>query len=249
MLAFGHALPARTAEPKPDLAFRTKAAEITVSLDVAIKANGPLAADLLAEGKRWAQKNLADATREMKASPELFREGRAWSFERSYTTQSVVAGRYVSVLRTEYAYTGGAHPNTDLNTILWDNTANKRISIRPFFKELTDNGPALKAVVKAIIVSLKAEKKERDTDSPGDEWARNLEPKLLKIGAAELAPSNETGKSSGLIFNYSPYAVGAYAEGAYEAFVPWPVLKPYLSLEGEAIFGGDRPADAGKSDK
>lgn len=249
MLAFGHILPVGAAEPKPDIAIKTKAADISVSLDNAVKANALLATDLLAEGKRWARKNLTDATKEMKASPELFREGRAWSFERNYSTQSVVADRYVSVLRTEYSYTGGAHPNTELNTILWDNTAKKSISIRPFFKELTDNGPTLKAIVKAIIVSLKAEKKERGTDSPDDAWAKFLEPKLLKVGAVELAPSTTASKSAGLIFNYSPYAVGSYAEGSYEAFVPWPELKPYLSSEGEVIFGGERPAETGASQK
>ena len=37
------------------------------------------------------------------------------------------------------------------------------------------------------------------------------------------------------------YAVGAYAEGPYTAFVPWTQLKPYLSPGGAAIFGGQRP--------
>ena len=60
-------------------------------------------------------------------------------------------------------------------------------------------------------------------------------------GAVTLAPSTITGKSSGLTFHYPPYAVGPYAEGDYTAFVPWDKLKPYLSAEGLAIFGGARP--------
>ena len=58
-----------------------------------------------------------------------------------------------------------------------------------------------------------------------------------------LTPSTEPGKSSGLTFHYSPYAVGSYAEGEYIAFVPWEKLKPYLSPEGVRIFGGARPKD------
>jgi hypothetical protein len=242
-LAFSLAHAASAAEPKPDIAIHTKASAIIVSLDDAIRADAPLEANLLAEGRRWADKNRAEAARELKASPELFRDGRAWSFERTYSTQSVVADRYVSVLRAEYRYTGGAHPDTELDTILWDRNEKKRISIRPFFKDLSDSGPALNAILKAIIVSLKQEKKERGTDTPGDEWTKNLEPKLLKIGAVELARSTDAGRSAGLIFNYAPYAVGYYAEGSYEAFVPWSVLKPYLSPEGEAIFGGERPPE------
>jgi hypothetical protein len=231
------------AEPKSDIAIKTKAVEIKVTLDDAIRRNPALAASLLADSKRWAEQNRADAEKEYKESPELFRDGRTWTFERTYTVQSVVADRYVSVLRSMFMYTGGAHPNTDLNTILWDNDAKKPISIRPFFKELTDNGPTLKAMRRAIIVALKTEKKKRDIDEPDDSWTSGVEPKLLGIGAVELAPSTEAGKSAGLVFNYSPYAVGSYAEGPYEVFVPWDVLKPYLTPEGVAIFGGALPAD------
>ena len=106
----------------------------------------------------------------------------------------------------------------------------KRISIRPFFTETADNGATMKAMVKAVIASLKAEKKKRDTsETATDEWFKSVEPNLLKIGAVTLAPSTEAGKSSGLTFHYPPYAVGPYAEGEYVAFVPWETLKTYLA--------------------
>jgi hypothetical protein len=249
---FAVAIPLQTVsaeDPKPDFTVKSKAAEITVMLDTDLKANQPLAEDLLAEGKRWAQKYLADANKELKESPERFSEGRSWSVERNYEMRSVVAGHYVSAGRTDYMDTGGAHPNTDINTIIWDNTTKKRISIRPFFKETADNGPTLKAILAAIVVSLRAEKKERDTYTTDADIKNYLEPKLLKIGAVTFAPSTEAGKSSGLMFDYPAYAVGAYAEGAYDAFVPWDVLKPYLSAEGIAVFGGSRPAETSQSEK
>ena len=93
-----------------------------------------------------------------------------------------------------------------------------------------------------MIASLKAEKKKRDAgETATEEWYKGVEPKLLKIGAVTLAPSTEAGKSSGLTFHYPPYAVGPYAEGEYIAFVPWEMLKPYLTPEGGQIFGGARP--------
>ena len=245
-----HAAP--TDDPKPDFTLKSKAAEITVTLDADLKANQPLAEDLLTEGKRWAQKNLADANKEFKKSPELFRDGQAWSLDRNYESRSVVADRYVSIARNDYMTTGGAHPNTDTNTIIWDNTTKKRISIRPFFKETADNGPTMKAIFEAVVASLRVEKKGNDAYTTDKDIKSYLQPTLLKIGAVTFAPSTEAGKSSGLIFDYPPYAVGAYAEGAYDAFVPWDVLKPYLSPEGIAIFGGSRPvdpADTSKSEK
>ena len=232
---------ALAAEPKPDFTLKTKSIEASVTLDAGIKADAALAADCLAEGKAWAAKSSADADKERKQDPEMFRNG-AWSVSRHYQTRSVVDGHYVSIVRSDYMDTGGAHPNSDVNTILWDSAQNKRISIRPFFTETADGGPTMKAMVKAVLASLTAEKRKRDTSATAtSEWFKGVEPKLLKIGAVTLAPSTVSGKSSGLTFHYPPYAVGPYAEGEYVAFVPWETLKPYLSPEGAKIFGGARP--------
>lgn len=228
------------AEPKPDAAIKNKNIDASVRLGDKIKADPALAADCLAEGRKWIDKNAAEAAASRKQDPVMFRNG-AWTFERKYDVRSVVDGHYVSIVRSDYMDTGGAHPNSDVDTILWDATAKKRISIRPFFTETADNGPTMTAMLKDVIASLNIEKKKRDTsDTATAEWYKGVEPKLLKIGAVTLAPSTEAGKSSGLTFHYPPYAVGPYAEGGYVAFVPWETLKPYLTPEGTKIFGGAR---------
>jgi Deacetylase PdaC/Protein of unknown function (DUF3298) len=239
--SFAVSAPCFAADPKPDAIIKNKNVEASVFLGDRIKTDPALAADCLAEGKKWIDKNAAEAAASRKDDPEAFRNG-GWSFERKYDVRSVVADRYVSVVRNDYTNTGGAHPNSDVDTILWDATAKKRISVRPFFTETTDNGPTMKAMLKGVIASLDIEKKKRGTsESATAEWYKGLEPKLLKIGAVTLAPSTEAGKSSGMTFHYPPYAVGPYVEGRYVAFVPWETIKPYLSPEGAAIFGGARP--------
>jgi hypothetical protein len=241
ILAATFVQPAFAADAKPDAAIKNKIVEANVFLDGKIKADPVLAADCLAEGKKWIEKNAADAASSRKQDPVLFSNG-AWSYERKYDVRSVVDGHYVSIVRSDYMDTGGAHPNSDIDTILWDTSGRKRISIRPFFTETADNGPAMKAMVKAVIASLNAEKKERGSDETATaEWYKGLEPKLLKIGAVTLAPSTVSGKSSGLTFHYPPYAVGPYAEGEYVPFVPWQTLKPFLTPEGTKIFAGERP--------
>jgi hypothetical protein len=227
------------ADPKPDFTIKAKSIEAGVVLDAKIKDDPALAANCLAEGKAWAQKNFSDVVKGRKESPELFLGGD-WTYTRSYDIGSIVGGRYVSVLRYDNSYTGGAHPNSTVDTILWDTTAKKRISIRPFFIETADDGPTLTAIRNAVVASLKVQKKKKDLTSDID-WAKGIEPKLLKIGPITLAPSTETGMSSGLELIYSPYSVGTYAEGEYVAFVPWTTVKPYLSPEGQRIFGGERP--------
>jgi len=227
--------------PRPDLVLKTKAAEITVTLDKPIKADPVLATNLMAEGRRWAdgQRSDADATR--RSEPKYFPKD-GYSYERRYKTASIVVDRYVSILRHDSEYTGGAHPNSNVETILWDRSAGRRINIRRFFTETADDGPTLRAMVQGVIAALKLEKAKRDAgDQPEADWAGAIGTSLLKIGPVVLAPSSEPGKSAGLTFNYPPYAVGSYAEGGYRAFVPWQTLKPYLSPEGGAIFGGERP--------
>ncbi|MGX1321201.1 hypothetical protein AB7M17_004654 [Bradyrhizobium sp. USDA 377] len=235
------------AAPKPDAVVKTRSIEARVFLDDRIKADAALAADCLAEGRKWLDKNAAEAAASRKQDPQFFKDV-GWDFERKYSIRSIVADRYVSVLRNDYMDTHGAHPNSDVNTILWDRTANKRISIRPFFTETADGGPTMKAIVKAVIASLKIEKKKRDaSETATNEWFKGVEPSLLRIGAVTLTPSTDAGKSSGLTFHYPPYAVGPYAEGEYVAFVPWETLKPYLTAEGGRVFGGARPkGDAGE---
>jgi hypothetical protein len=233
--------PALTADPKPDASFKNKTVEAGVFLDDRIKADPALAADCLAEGKKWIAKNVAYAETSRQQDEVLFQDG-GWSFERNYNIRSVTAGRYVSVIRSDFIDTRGAHPNSDVDTILWDETQKKRISIRPFFAETADNGPTMTAMLKGAIASLKIQKTKRGTgDTATAESYKYLEPRLLKIGAVTLAPSTEAGKSSGLTFHYPPDAVGSHAEGEYVAFVPWQTLKPYLTPEGVAIFAGTRP--------
>jgi len=233
--------PVLAADPKPDAVIKNRNVEANVYLDDGIKVDPALSADCLAEGRKWIDKRAAEAAASRKTDPQLFKEG-GWTYERKYTIRSTVEGRYLSILRDDYMDTHGAHPNSDVNTILWDKAENKRISIRPFFTETADNGATLKAMVKSIIASLNAEKKKRDaSETATAEWYKELKPSLLKLGAVTLAPSTVAGKSAGLTFHYGPYAVGPYAEGGYVAFVPWETLKPFLTPEGTKIFGGARP--------
>lgn len=166
-VAAGLALaPALAADPKPDAAIKNRNVEANVFLDDKIKADPVLAADCRAEGKKWIDKNAAETNASRKQDPQMFHDG-GWSFERKYDTRSVVDGHYVSIVRSDYMDTQAAHPNLDVNTILWDATQNKRISIRPFFTETADNGPTMKAIQSGVIASLNAEKKKRDIDETG----------------------------------------------------------------------------------
>lgn len=239
---------ARAEDVKPAAKLETKTIEASVTIDAALKAYPGLYDNLLAEGRREMAKWRADADKDRKEMPDIFRD-RRYSFERSYSERSAI-GRYVSVERTDYMDSLGAHPNHRTDTILWDTGAKKRISIRPFFKETADDGPTMQTLAKAIRAALVVAKKARDIpDADKDPGIDNVKPKILSIGAIALAPSTEKNKSSGLITYFSPYDVGAYVEGGYTVFVPWTAFKDHLSAEGAALFGGERPTDDAKKDE
>jgi hypothetical protein len=249
---------AAQAEEKPAIEIKTRSAEITVSIDKELKPVPGLAADLVAEGQRFVAKSRAEADEEYKSNKSWFKD-RRWTYERGYSFRSLVADRYISILREDGTYAGGAHPNSRTDTILWDKTAKKRISIRPFFNEMADNGPTMTALARLVRYAVVVEKDERRRGELSDEEKKQpkpsaekmvaddeqlretVQPKLLKIGPISLAPSTVRGKSSGLTFHFSPYDVDAYAAGPYTIFVPWTDFKSFLSPEGTAIFGGDRP--------
>ena len=157
---------------KPDAAIKNRNVEANLFLDDKIKAAPALAADCLAEGKKWIDKNAAETNASRKQDPQLFHDG-GWSFERKYDTRSVVDGHYVSIVRSDYMDTHAAHPNSDVNTILWDAAQNKRISIRPFFTETADGGATMKAMVKAVLASLTDEKKKRDAGETAVNYAKD----------------------------------------------------------------------------
>ena len=58
-------IPALASEPKPapDAAVKAKYIDASVTLDAAIRSDAPLAANLIAEGKRWMEKNRAEAAK------------------------------------------------------------------------------------------------------------------------------------------------------------------------------------------
>lgn len=247
---------------KPAIEVKTRAAEITVTIEKDLKAHPGLPENLRAEGQRYVAKSRAEAEQEYKENRDWFTydgKPRRWSYDLVYSQRSVVAGRYVSVLREDGTYLGGAHPNSRSDTILWDKAQKKRISIRPFFTETADGGPTMTAMAKLVRIAVATEKLERWKEARTDDEKKEplptveesvdkdeqlqkaIQPRLLKIGPISLVPSTVAGKSSGLTFHFSPYDVDAYAAGPYTVFVPWTALKQFLSPEGVAIFGGERP--------
>jgi Protein of unknown function (DUF3298) len=246
-------LPASAApEQKADATLVTKSIEASVTIDPKLKAYRGLYPRLLAAGKREMAKWRVEADKDYRENRKFFTDDRRYEFDRTYEQRSAIQG-YVSIVRTDYSYSvGAAHPNHAADTLLWNSKAGKFISIRPFFKETATNGPTMRTLAAAVRAAVVAAKKARDIppEAINDPmWLDNIKPDLTKIGGVALAPSTAHDKSAGLLFYFSPYAVGPYVEGSYTVFVPWTAFKAHLSAAGRHLFGDARPPGDAKRDE
>src|SRR5271169_1500611 len=107
ILACGLAGPTRAAAPA--FSTETKIFEASDTIEEPLKSSPGLFNDCLAEGRAWADKMRATAEKEKRDNPAGFAQGQQWQFDRTYAQRSVVADRYVSIVRTDDTFSGGAH--------------------------------------------------------------------------------------------------------------------------------------------
>jgi hypothetical protein len=229
-------------EEKPVLVAKTSYVEIEVSIEKELRAYPQLFSMLFADGKKYADQTRKEAHDAWLADRPSFRD-HPWTFDRSYRLR-VAAGPYVSVLIDSGEYSGGAHPNSLLDTLLWDNGPNRHAYMQTLFRETAKDGPTATALAKLVRDAVIAEKKKRDIpidDPANDPWLEPIKPGFSTLCAPSLAPSTVAGHSSGITFHFSPYGVGAYVEGPYTLFVPFASLDSYLTDDAKKIFAGERP--------
>jgi len=165
---------------------------------------------------------------------------RAHDYQYDYV-KSASVGDLISVEYMEMFYTGGAHPNYTIGGILHDRSTGEEI---PASALLAADGQAL---IKARIMDdLAAQKLGRMSMEAEDlpvirEEVEEIFPKDVEFwfGAVTLAQSIEPEKFGGLIVHFSPYDVGAYAEGSYDILIKADELDVMLAEKYAPMFSGE----------
>lgn len=152
----------------------------------------------------------------------------------------VQTGRLFSAMRTDFDYSGGAHPNTVATALLWDKTEKRRISPADLFAKGADLSSLERALCDAVNTAKKARPGATPVSTKADTWSC---PKLKDV-AIVLAPGDAAGKAGGLTFLLDAYAVGPYVEGAYYLTLPTSAFQTLLAPAYAAEFGG-KPLKAG----
>jgi len=152
-------------------------------------------------------------------------------------------GKLFSLQRTDFDYSGGAHPNTLSTGILWDKALKRLIGPGDLFRRGADLSPLDQALCTAINAAKRARVPDARTLSlnGGGDWTC---PRAADTPFV-LTPGSVGGKAGGLTFLIGAYQVGPYVEGSYEIAIPHAVFHALLAPAYADEFAG-QPTGAGE---
>lgn len=209
----------------------TPHAQVELTLPASLKGQPDLHAQLYAQGVRDLRAFADGAMGERSEMADEGIEVPPYARGIAYST-SAETSKLLSLEKKEYEYAGGAHPNSAYGEVIWDKAMKRAIQPMALFRKDADFA-RLDAALCAALVKAKA---QRPGAVPlgGDTWTC---PKW-RDSTFVLAPSSQPGKAGGLTFLFPPYAVGPYAEGAYEITIPYEVFASALAPAYADEFAG-----------
>ena len=154
---------------------------------------------------------LANGREDQKLYLEQQRGGAKDFYSMAWTTAGETP-RLLSLQNELGTFTGGAHPNTSYDALIWDRKLNRKTSMDALL-----GGPGkLEAVTrKAYCKALDEERVKRREGEKLDLPEFNACPKYSDLAIAPV-DSNKNGRFDGIDFVASPYLAGPYVEGEYE---------------------------------
>ncbi len=163
-------------------------------------------------------------------------------FSLQYTWDMLAkSGDLISLRGFKYYDTAGAHPNYIIEGRLYDAGAQLELMTTDLFIDPAFATQQLVPALKAEIVRLKTERHREWGDAEGafaSEVDDLFKSRLDWLEAATPVASDREGQFGGLVVLFSPYDIGAYAEGSYEAVLPSPEFNRLLKPEYRALFSG-----------
>ncbi|GAA4051913.1 DUF4163 domain-containing protein [Parerythrobacter jejuensis] len=124
--------------------------------------------------------------------------------------------RFLSLSADIYSYTGGAHPNSTSDSLVWDKNAARSLKSIDLFT----SGEALRRSLSADyceqLDQLRAKRRGAPVDGGDGLFSEcpNLDELVILLGSSTGEQFNRIGLIA------PPYVAGSYAEGAYEVTLP-----------------------------
>ena len=212
---------------------KTPWADVSLTLPAAIRPQTDLHARLYAEEVRRLRQFVEGAQGELtEAGADTDRP----KYEKSVTFSAAAeTAKLFSLKRVDFDYSGGAHPNTLAEGLLWDKALKRRIGLADLFGKGADLGVLDQALCSAINTAKRARVPDGASVTLGGKdfsCPRAIDTPFV------LTAGDTPGKAAGLTFLVGPYQVGPYVEGAYEIAIPAAVFRSLLAVAYSGEFGG-----------
>lgn len=229
---------------------KTQTPQITTEISVAaqIVMEPGLGPDIVSGSVGAARKLAQSAAEDAAEMPDFFRP-----YQIVESWEVTHAGKaHLSVLGTQWLFTGGAHGNTDFASIIWRRDGagdGEEVPVTSFFVDGANPQAPVWAVLADVLLAQWEDEWTSRVGAPFSEddavWrdgaAKTLTYKPDGYLVATLLPSDQPDKSAGLTFHYAPYVLGPYAMGVFSFDVPHEVFSPYLTADARDVFGGTVP--------
>ncbi|MFT6509658.1 MAG: hypothetical protein ACJAVO_002464 [Parvibaculaceae bacterium] len=221
-------------DPKPYLETKeSKASLATLIIDGRVKADDTLLQKLLADGRQKMAAHIKSAEETWTLMGPGSQRQLGFEIEWSVAYES---DRLISLHESIYDNGGGAHPNSYLNSLLWDKQKSAEVGLSDLLADASDNSAALKMLSADLLGQWKAEYKQRSNSDEIDSYGLNWAQKALAPKAANfetfilIAKEGAVGApATGMMFQYAPYDLSAYALGSFSFTVPSSALQPYIA--------------------
>jgi hypothetical protein len=158
---------------------------------------------------------LANGREDQKLYRAQQRQGARDFYSMTWTSAGETV-RLLSLQNELSTFTGGAHPNTSYDALMWDRKLNRQTSMEALL-----GGPGkLAALTRTVYCkALDQERMKRREGEKLDLPEFNACPKYSDLAIAPV-DSNKNGHFEAIDFVASPYLAGPYVEGEYEIRVP-----------------------------
>ena len=158
---------------------------------------------------------LANGREDQKLYQAQQREGATDFFSMTWTTAGRTS-RLLSLQSELSTFTGGAHPNTSYDALLWDRKLNRKTSMDSL---LGESGNLAAATRTDYCKALNFERMKRREGEKLDLPEFNACPQYVDLAIAP-SDSNRNGRFDTIDFVASPYLAGPYVEGEYTIKLP-----------------------------
>ncbi len=145
----------------------------------------------------------------------------------------------ISLVRDVSYYTGGAHPNASISTLIWDRSEGRELGLADLFASEEAAYRALLEPVRARLVAarsarlgvsgMSARDLRLDVEDTVSRDAGSLERLALSAG-------EDASQAGGLIVFFPPYEVAPYVEGSYVIAVPAGMFRDDLAAPYREMF-------------